>query len=237
MKSFYEMLKILENEEVKTPAGYILNPEEQEDYEREKSPMYKALFLKDIDAKRKAADPGSIATREKGQVEITAEEEEKRRRQNDPDYILKILGVIVSYIEKSEGICKTFLNGVAVGLGIKDGNKWKWKKTEQEIPPYNEKVEKPKTYQGEDFLIKATELLFFALKDSEKYGGCEIISDALYKLGAKPYLKIGDIVNFDGRHHETKDGVVSNEKVVVSKPGLTNSLGHLLKKASVKAIV
>jgi hypothetical protein len=53
MKNFYEMIKILENEQIKTPAGYTLTPEELEEYENEKSPMYKSLFLKDIDAKRK----------------------------------------------------------------------------------------------------------------------------------------------------------------------------------------
>lgn len=60
MKNFYEMLKLLEDEQVKTPGGYTLTPDELEDYEREKSPMYKALFLKDIDAKRKLANSEKI---------------------------------------------------------------------------------------------------------------------------------------------------------------------------------
>jgi len=233
MKSFYEMLRILESEEVKTPGGHTLTPEELEDYENEKSPMYKALFLQDIDAKRKAQEinPEVITKKEE------RPEEDKITINADPYYLLKMLGVIVDSINKSEGICKSALNGVALGFGIKkDGDKWKLKKNEQEVPPYDKKIGKPTTDQDIDSMIKATELLFFALKDSEEYGECEIILDALYKLGAKPYLKVGDTVNFDGRHHDTKDGVVYNEKVLVSKPGLLNCFGHLLDKALVKKI-
>jgi len=92
MKNFYEMLRILESQEVKTPSGYTLTPEELEDYENEKSPMYKALFLKDIDAKRKAEQERS--------PEAIAAKEEKRRQEEkrlniqsdfttneDPDYV------------------------------------------------------------------------------------------------------------------------------------------------------
>jgi hypothetical protein len=246
MKNFYEMLRILE---VITPSGYTLTPEELEDYENEKSPMYKALFLKDIDAKRKAEqerNPEAIAAKEEKrrqeEYEKARYEIEKKQKEEDPDYVFKVLGIIVDSIEKSDGICKSFLNGVAGGLGIKkDGDKWKWRQkwrgiTDREIQPYNEKVKKPVAYSDKDWLRSAVELSFFALEDSKEDGGCEIILDILYKLGVKPYLKVGDIVNFDGRHHTTKDGVEINEKVRVSKSGLIDSLNNLLKKALVKKL-
>jgi len=247
MKNFYEMLRILESEEVKTPGGYTLTPEELEDYENEKSPMYKALFLKDIDAKRKAEQersPEAIAAKRQEEERLNRQSDFTRKttENEDPDYVLKVLGLIVDSIEKSDGICKVALEGVAGGLGIKkDGDKWKWKQkwrgiTDREIPPYNEKVEKPITYSDKDWLRSAVELSFFALEDSEEYGGCEIILDTLYKLGVKPYLKAGDIVNFDGRHHATKDSVELNEKVRVFESGLIDSLNNLLKKASVKKL-
>lgn len=41
---------------VKTPNGYSLSPEELEEYENQKSAMYKFLYLKDLDEKRKLSN-------------------------------------------------------------------------------------------------------------------------------------------------------------------------------------
>jgi hypothetical protein len=56
---FYQLYNLINENEIRTPNGYVLSPEELEDYENEKSAMYKALFLKDIDAKRKLIEPKS----------------------------------------------------------------------------------------------------------------------------------------------------------------------------------
>lgn len=243
MKSFYEMLKILE--QVKTPGGYALTPEELEEYENERSPMYKALMLKDIDAKRKREEensPERIAAKEaakeaeRKRQEDKKEKQEKREkelREADPDYTLKAFGILANAIEKSEGYCKIFLQGVEPGLE-KDGNKWIFKSgsfTLEDIPFFNGKLGVPVKDIDIHYLRSITQGLIFAMEDAEEYGGCEIMLDTLIKLGCKPYLQKGEIVNFDGRHQNTKDPVEIYEKVRVVKPGLLNSLGHLLIKA------
>ena len=246
MKTFYEMLRILESEQVKTPGGYTLTPEELEEYENERSPMYKALMLKDIDAKRKAEEensPEKIAAKE---AEIKRQEEEKEKqekiekelREAEPDFILKAFGILASAIEKSEGDCKIFLKGVEPSLK-KDGNKWTFKSrslTLGDVPVFDGKLGIPVKDMDKYYLRNITQGLVFAIEDSKEYGGCEIMLDALIKLGCKPYPRKGEIVNFDGRHHETNDSVEIYEKVHVVEPGLINSLGHLLIKAKVEKL-
>jgi hypothetical protein len=250
MKNFYEMLQILKNEQVKTPDGYILSPEEEEEYENEKSAMYKSLFLKDIDARRKAEyenSPEFVAAREKRkQQEDERQEAERQEKEKiaekianaDPDYIYKIFGIIADSIEKSEGTCKGAFEAAAGGLGIqKNGNIWIFRKNNRQIPLYDKKLAEPATDRDKDYMRSATQLLWFAYEDSQEYGGCEAILDILYKLGIKPYLKVGDIVNFDGRQHNTKDGIEIYEKVLVSQPGLLDPFNKvLLRKADVKKL-
>lgn len=240
MKSFYEMLKLIENEIIRTPGGYVLTPEEVEDYEREKSPMYKALMLKDIDAKRRTEEersPERIAAREaeRKRQEDEKETRTKELREIDPNYILKALGILVNAIEKTEGDCKLALMAPMPNLK-KDGNNWAYKTKYinfEDIPVFDGRLGIPETDKDIAFIKDLQQGLVFAMEDSEEYGGCEIILDTLIRLGCKPYLKVGDIVDFDGRHHATKDPVGIYEKVRVAEPGLVNSLNHLLIKAKV----
>lgn len=182
MKTFYEMLRILESEQVKTPGGYTLTPEELEEYENERSPMYKALMLKDIDAKRKAEEenrPENIVSREEERRKQEDEREARRQREREElerereeleikekekvkslrekfDYIIKASGLLLSELPNQA------IEGVMASLGIKKENSnWIIKTHAGNFPVdlYNGPMDEPKEDRDYAFLERLIDLL------------------------------------------------------------------------------
>ena len=224
MKSFYEMLRILESEEVKTPGGYVLSPDELEDYEREKSSMYKALFLKNIDDQTKKElerSPEAVAQRE---MEIRKREEQKSKREEEErmelqkrkeeerykmlppaekyDYIVKAYGILLNSFLNGSACCKQILN-ILEGRLNKQGSDWRWiynRQTKESlvVEPYDSFIGSPKYDRDIDEIYDFLMVMIINYDDfvSENKKFCDDLNNALYKIGAKPIYKVGDVVNF-----------------------------------------
>jgi len=187
MKSFYEMLRILESEQVKTPGGYSLTPEELEGYENERSSMYKALFLKDIDAKRKAEE-------ERSPERVTAKEAERKRQEDEKirqkkelkekelkekerttenksprqkyDYVIKASGLLLNELPNK------YIEGVMLSLGIKKENLNWMVKTHLgnfSLVPYDGPMEEPKEDRDYEFVQRLLNLLILEWKNLYGY--------------------------------------------------------------------
>lgn len=211
------MLKLLENEEIKTPGGYTLTPEELEDYERERSPMYRALFLKDIDAKRRMElerSPEIVAAREQEKIAKEKQEEERhlqRKRELEElkkreiedlnkkeledsktprekyDYIIKVCGTIVQNLQNTPA------ESVLASLGIKrKDDKWNLKTHLGNfvIDPYDGLIGSPEKDRDYEFIQHALGLLVLEWRE---FAGIETrhMNKELKKNLEKTLEKIG----------------------------------------------
>jgi hypothetical protein len=205
MKSFYEMLRILESEGVKTPGGYTLTPEELEEYENEKSSMYKALFLKDIDTKRKTEEeksPERVASKEeagrkkqeekeiwrKKEREEKLKEKERTTENKSPiqkyDYVIKASGLLLNELPNK------YIEGVMLSLGIKKENSnWIVKTHLGNFPvvPYEGPMEEPKEDIDYEFLRRLLDLLILEWKN---LSGIDYITGDWNPLSTKEDRKI-----------------------------------------------
>jgi hypothetical protein len=247
MKSFYEMLRILESEEVKTPGGYVLSPDELEDYEREKSSVYKALFLKNIDDQRKKEterSPDAVAKRE---MEIRRQEEQKSKREEEErmelqkikekerykmlppaekyDYIVKAYGILLKAFLNGSACCKQLLN-VIEGPLKKQGSEWRWSYNRQTkeslvVEPYSGSIGSPKYDRDVDEIYDflSNMMVNYDLFVSKNKKFCDDLNNALYKMGVKPIYKVGDVVNFreKGSFETPLNSVERGDKVRVVK--------------------
>lgn len=70
-----------------------------------------------------------------------------------------------------------------------------------------------------DFLRNAAELLIFAWQDAVSPDVRTALEGVFGGLGIRPMHRVGDIVAFDGRHHDTLDSVDIGDQVLVQEPG------------------
>ena len=244
MKSFYEMLRILESEQVKTLGGYTLTPEELEEYENERSPMYKALFLKDIDAKIRAEEertPENIAAKERKKLIVSPPSPvaafgrsemidkpygvlpggyENTVDTKSPiqkyDYVIKASGLLLNELPNQA------IEGVMSSVGIKKENSnWTVKTQIGNFPvvPYDGTMEKPKHERDYDFVVHLLDLLVMNWNDNLHKEDRKSIENVFKKIGVEKTGEIGEELNFDGIYHDTRSPVEVGQKVIVILPG------------------
>jgi hypothetical protein len=216
MKNFYEMIKILENEQIKTPAD-ILTPEELEEYENEKSPMYRSLFLKDIDAKRKAKEP-KPEVKNIQEPETTKEPEEDNATNDTNDlnngysiggYLYNICNVIYDVQNKK------YKNIYELSAIMK-----------QNITSYS--------YSGHIDKFKSTNQQIIDVLDNSQDidSAVQGIKKILEKLGLKIEQKAGDRSKFNEEIHEIYLTSCKEGEDIVLKSDLLMFGDEVLFKAS-----
>jgi len=232
MKSFYEMLRILESEQVKTLGGYTLTPEELEEYENERSPMYKALFLKDIDAKIRAEEertPENIAAKERKKLIVSPPSPvaafgrsgyENTVDTKSPiqkyDYVIKASGLLLNELPNQA------IEDVMSTVGIKKENSNWTVKTQIgnfSVVPYDGSMEKPKHDRDYDFVVRLLDLLVMNWNDNLHKEDRKSIENVFKKIGVEKTGEIGEELNFDGIYHDTRRPVEVGQKVIVILPG------------------
>jgi hypothetical protein len=70
-----------------------------------------------------------------------------------------------------------------------------------------------------DFLRSAAQLLIFAWQDAVSPDVRTALEGVFGGLGIRHVYRCGEIVSFDGRHHDTLDAVDIGDQVVVEQPG------------------